>query len=1026
MRISKLFLTFLFGLFAGKALAIEVESASTIKSPSDWTVEDREVYLGASRSLRTVDELRNWIRDHNDNTFVKAANENTRTLKPAEYRSIRERNAYYDYISFLIEAQNFVPVGNRDVKFFHAAASVTIRLELGITESILVRNLEENFPSVARHFGITVEAVRLVSDINAELFPKNMRIIRDLVFNWQVPLDPRAVSPHEPMATLDFDLAMVEFEQSNVQAFINRKAVPNGVLSDVNEMMSWGLSLNLVKQVRPWLNAAGFKSLDFASYRWRVAVGRALVFLFHKKNSSDYVAYMKAHPPEYRDRPELYSGLLSPSSQTTSTLGEFTILGSWKTKEGAQRHASELRQQFLSIDVAVYPPYGKDTYWTVVSASFAPAKVADELRTTARRLRVASDAYVLKRRAIDPLGAAVLPEPAVVQIANTPSLLNATFKDKVPESAASTVTIFQSVDQSLVEARLRELRERYQALKLDLFQFKESGQYAVGLATYATSQQVEQALTIARHIGIPQSDISVSTVINPQNLERVGVTRSLQTTWSRVTDCYKSGSVTVEALHTCSGLWATPATLTRCILESDCRLLDSQTLPATEIENFLKRQGLKLSDQLKLMPDAVPVVRDGQVLASQIQNCRNQAQGDQGIFTACMMQAAGDTRAAAALKCRQDAKTRNDVLSCVASASGQPDLEKISICAAGDKPDIVYVSRCLANPAQAAEIDKVSACLQAASSQESAIARCAASALPPSERATVNCLVQASQDPLSAASCALPPSPQKDLALKALSCAQKSEDAAQTAACVAGLVDDGAGQIAQCVTRGGDKAAIMACMLSTRPEFQRAAKILNCVGGGTDAASLIARCTDGVVDPKVAQIASCVVQNSSDGAAIAACAASSYVPKELGPVVGCAAQSTGGADFALCMAGPKMNAEWRIAAECAVESGGVPPAFAACTAGRLTLREFTKCLTGQIGKDCFGENNTIVSAYRTVAHDLASCATGGACLGPNNDLVKVGHAVENAVADIGHALEQLGDAFRRGDVGRTICNWFGC
>lgn len=1026
MRFFALVLTLLC-VVSANAYAVEVNSATAIRSPNDWAVEDRESYLDASKSLQTLDALKAWVQDHGSNTFIKAAIVNTRDLKPKEYRTIRERNAYYDYISFLIEGQNFVPVGNREVKFFHAAASVTVRLELGVTESTAFRFIEDHFPAVARFFGITPEAVKLVSDINGELFPKNMRIIRDLVFNWQVPLDPRAVSPHEPMPTLDFDLAMVEFEQLTVQAFINRNAVPNRVLSDVNRMMGYGLSLNLVKQVRPWLTAAGFKPLDFANYRWRVAVGRALVFLFHKKDSTEYLNYMKAHPPENRDRPALYSGLLSPSAQTTDAAGDFTILGSWKTREGALRHVSELRKRFLGIDVAVYPPYGKDRYWTVASSSFASEAVASELRLSARRMRVARDAYVLRRRAVDPLGAPVLPEPASIQLRNVPSLLDVASKDKVPESAASIVTVFQSPDETLARARLRELEDRYGSLKLDLFQLKESGNFAVGLATYATAQRVDEALAVARHIGIPQSDISVSAIVDPQNLERVAVTRSIQTTWSRVADCYKTGSVTVEALHACSGFWATPATLTRCVLESDCRLLNSQALPTDElVDSFLRQQGLKRTDELKLLPGAVPVVRDGQVLAGQIQNCRNQAQGDQGIFTTCMMEAAGDRTASAALRCQQSGGSRNEVLACVAAASGQPDLKKISECTKGDKPDILAVSKCLAGPAQAAEIDRLSSCLQAVNSQGGALAQCAANALPPAERAMVNCLVQNSQTPIGAAACALPSSPEKQLALKAFACSQKTDDTAQVAACVAGLVDNGAGQVTQCVAAGGSKAAVMSCMLSTRPELRQAAKILTCATGGTDAASLIANCADGVVDPKVTKIASCVAQNSSDAAAMAGCAAASFVPKELGPAVGCASQSTGGADFALCMAGPQMNAEWRIAAECAVQSGGVAPAFAACAAGRLTIREFTKCLSGRVGKDCFGENNTIVSAFRTVAHDLESCATGGACLGPNNDLVKVGHAVEEAFADAGHALERLGDDFRRSDPGRIICGIFGC
>ena len=82
-----------------------------------------------------------------------------------------------------------------------------------------------------------------------------------------------------------------------------------------------------------------------------------------------------------------------------------------------------------------------------------------------------------------------------------------------------------------------------------------------------------------------------------------------------------------------------------------------------------------------------------------------------------------------------------------------------------------------------------------------------------------------------------------------------------------------------------------------------------------------------------------------------------------------------------------MNEEWRIAAECGAESGGNPVAFAGCTAGRLTIRELTKCFTGEIGKDCFGPNNTIVKTLNNAFNDI----THGP--GENSDVVKAIKAI---------------------------------
>lgn len=77
-----------------------------------------------------------------------------------------------------------------------------------------------------------------------------------------------------------------------------------------------------------------------------------------------------------------------------------------------------------------------------------------------------------------------------------------------------------------------------------------------------------------------------------------------------------------------------------------------------------------------------------------------------------------------------------------------------------------------------------------------------------------------------------------------------------------------------------------------------------------------------------------------------------------------------------------MNEEWRIAAECAVQTGGNPVGFAGCAAGRLTIRELTKCFAGQVGKDCFGPNNTIVKGLTNAFNDVIHGP------GPNNEVVK--------------------------------------
>ena len=70
------------------------------------------------------------------------------------------------------------------------------------------------------------------------------------------------------------------------------------------------------------------------------------------------------------------------------------------------------------------------------------------------------------------------------------------------------------------------------------------------------------------------------------------------------------------------------------------------------------------------------------------------------------------------------------------------------------------------------------------------------------------------------------------------------------------------------------------------------------------------------------------------------------------------------------------------AAECAVQTGGNPVGFAGCAVGRLTLKELGQCFQGQIRKERFGPNNTIVLALTNAFNDL----TKGP--GENNEVVK--------------------------------------
>lgn len=1013
MRIVLLIFTLIVGLYSGfSASAKELETGSPAASGPDWLREDRLQWDAHSRTM-TPPELKTWLASA-PNSFVTAALYNTQNYRPDEYQDIRQRHSYYDLISFVIEHDDKTPQPVRSVKFFHATTSVTIQAELGMVESAIANKVADASPELAKKWGITVETLTFLRDVNQMLFRKNMRVVHDLLFEWRAPRDPRAIAPKDVLTTFDFDIAMVDFEQTSIFDYIVSEAVPTATVSNINKIVSNGVPiLGVMAQVRPWLKKAGFSKDDFTDYRWRVAVGRALVFFFYKKTESDYVAYMKSNPPPAKVRNKIYGAIRAPERIEESIRGNFTILGSWKTEQGARRHLAELRRSNLGLDIVIFPPYGRNKYWTVNAASYVGILTAQELKRAARSTGVARDAFVLARNAVDPGGKPFSVSPSFSELNAIPDLLNAASATITPIDASNVVTLYRSVSESEATARMDALKRSFPDLKLDLLKIPSDGTVAVAIATFASGAELDRAKALANHLGIPSGDIIVQTIRDPANLQRVADPGRIQSTWSIINSCYSSGKVTVESLHACSGYWLTQSTLTRCVLESDCRVLDDRQLAnAEQISTFLKSQSLDLGTKLKVVSTAIPISEDAKVLVDQIVQCRNRAQSDNAAFVTCMYEAGGSKVGKEALQCASNNSKPEDILACVAQSSATPALTAAKECLTGDHNDPIEAAKCFAGPEKAQEIAKLQDCLESARSENNALAGCANALLPQEAKAKVECLTKAGPTSLSTVSCVLPDSGDGRRLVKALDCADRAgASPAATAACVAPVLGGDVGKAAECIARNLSGDELVLCMLSDRPELQSAQRVYKCISQGAGAASLIANCTQGILDDRTREVAGCVADNSSDTSAIAGCVAGSVLPKELGPVVKCASSSSGGTDFALCMAGPLMNEEWRIAAECAVESGGVAPAFAACTAGRLTLRELGKCLSGEIGTEggCFGPNNTIVVAFKTVTNDLGNCLNGGPCLGKNNDIVKAAEAVGKVFTDLGDGAKGVWD-----------------
>lgn len=217
------------------------------------------------------------------------------------------------------------------------------------------------------------------------------------------------------------------------------------------------------------------------------------------------------------------------------------------------------------------------------------------------------------------------------------------------------------------------------------------------------------------------------------------------------------------------------------------------------------------------------------------------------------------------------------------------------------------------------------------------------------QRAVAACMAAAHADPKVAAICAakagLPPE-----VTEAAECARarlERNDTAGAAACAAGMAGGQPARLARCVAR--------------HPRDWKAATVCFYAGNGLpEGTEAVLGCAD----------------TSGDYKAFAGCVASSGLLGEAATGDGarllrCAAQSGGdGLGTVACMAGDSLTPEQQIALQCALQSPD-PATFAACTGGRLAVREFVKCRDRNFGDDeCFGPNNEIRKLLKNVGIDV--------------------------------------------------------
>lgn len=322
MRRSFLTLLLMMSLLA-KCFAHEVEGNAPLNSPSDWKRSDRLIFATDSMNALNSDDLRVKIAGRHSNSFINAFHYNLRHARPSEYRTVAERNNFYNYASYLIEQAKGTKNETARVRFFHAATvgtgwSTIVPIDNPLVGSAVgARGTFSGFGDVLELSDTTDlrDAIALLKQLNAEIFTLNLPIIDKLLNKWPDPRNPRGPDTQK-LSALDFDLSMVELEQTIVQKLLDRQR-PRAQILDVIDLLPKVKTViepwQKVGEVHPvdiaarWVAEAGHGPASFANKSYRVATGRAIVFLLHSKDTpgsgtslddvkASYLAYMTAHP----------------------------------------------------------------------------------------------------------------------------------------------------------------------------------------------------------------------------------------------------------------------------------------------------------------------------------------------------------------------------------------------------------------------------------------------------------------------------------------------------------------------------------------------------------------------------------------------------------------------------------------------------------------------------------------------------------------------------------------------------------
>jgi uncharacterized protein YecT (DUF1311 family) len=685
----------------------------------------------------------------------------------------------------------------------------------------------------------------------------------------------------------------------------------------------------------------------------------------------------------------------------------FAIVTRWATFLGASEDLDRLSIEFPYETFALFPPYGDSLPWVVVFASYTDEKRAGDARDVVRALGISNGPTLW--RIPDPLATATAWVPLEVKraadsppVASPPRTAahppNEAESPEVARNAAKVLSCYKGAAAGDKQVTIRQMFE------CSGFWVTPRALLTCGLETHCPvlSDTVEGRATLDATLAAQK--LSRDTVLTLREADLPPMPSA-----AKINEC-RGKSHSEDDLVNCV-LPTIPSDAYKKLQECFEKAAESDRLACfselVNVPNFTALLGCAGGGAPS--PDKVlscspnPMVKlDAEKMRQCIasaagsdaaRRCLSSLNDGQRAVADCVSKLTQGADAASCLDGLSPdvAKARglvgcltagnNSALSCGADAVGG-NTKQIANCLTTSR-DAVTRAACL-SPLypNVSQVQTLADCV-AGHKQNDALVTCSTAILGGNASQFAAC-IDAPASRLDG--CLANIDPKLGQASKALECLRSAQGGQQAFGCVAPQLGGDTAKVAGCVTKP-DQAAVAFCLLGDKPEVKTAERVYKCVSEKMDAASLMANCTEGLFDQKTGQTLACISRSGNDQSQLVGCAAGAVLPPDAARLVGCATNSQGPTSFALCAAAPAMNEEWRIAAECAVESGGNPVGFAGCTAGRLTARELTKCFTGQVGKDCFGPNNTVVKTLTNAFNDL----TQGP--GKNNEVVKALNAI---------------------------------